>query len=113
MAQGMVRPAMSSACRAGWEPVQTSARDPSPAASEGSSAARPGPKTTRPAVANSNGAGLLMPSARPTLALGRKDRGELRRGPWLGHHLGDGVAPRLVMVRVLVRGRRVLVPVDL
>src|SRR5690348_2768764 len=39
--------------RAGFAPVQTSTRDPSPASTSGSSAARPAPARIRPAVANS------------------------------------------------------------
>src|SRR5215207_6964282 len=112
VAHGMISVANSSACRSGCEPAQISALDPSAAVTGASSAARPGPNTTRPAVANSNGAGL-MASGRPAFVFGREDRPEPRGGPRLGHHLGDRLPPVLIVRRVLVRGRGGLVAVDL
>ena len=46
--------ASRSACRSGLAPVQASTREPYRARSPGSSADRPAPNMTRPAVANSN-----------------------------------------------------------
>ena len=51
---GRPSPASRSACRAGLAPVQASTREPQAANSAGSSADRPAPTITRPAVANSN-----------------------------------------------------------
>ena len=68
-AAGNPSPASSPACRAGSAPVHTSTRDPSPARRPGSSAARPAPKTMRPAVANSK-ARHDEPLAQPSLSAG-------------------------------------------
>src|ERR1700733_16115448 len=124
---GTPSPASSPACRAGSLPVHTSARVPSPASTPGSSAARPAPKSTRPAVLNSNltarrsgcPRGRPRPTwvsrcaARPAGVVRREHRGEPGGPPGLGHHLGDRVPPGRVVRRLLVRGRGLLVAVDL
>jgi hypothetical protein len=58
-AAGSRSPASKLPWRAGLAPVHTSTRDPSPATTPGSSAARPGPAMIRPAVANSKSISML------------------------------------------------------
>src|SRR5215470_3382150 len=65
IAAGRSKPDSRSAWRPGFAPVHTSTRDPSPASSPGSSAARPGPATMRAAVANSNAVTVSRSPTRP------------------------------------------------
>src|SRR5215472_10688130 len=111
-AAAVPRLASSRSCRPGLPPVHTSTRDPSPDTTAGSSAARPAPKTTRDAVANSN----VTPSPRaalPPLVTGREDGGELRRLARHGHHLRDRIPPGSVVGRQLVGGRGRFIAVNL
>ena len=102
----------SCACRSGLVPVNTSALEPHPSISAGSSVARPGPNTTRCAVAKSKDGGP-SPARAPAALLRRMHSGELGGFPRSSHQLGDRVAPDGVVRGRLVIGGRLLVPVHL